>query len=689
MLIKAKKKQNPLTQMPAPQPLETMMPGPVQPTINQQVNQTPVIEIDEEEIARLVEIEKQLLIKEFETEIAQKRLAAEAEIQNRLEEIEINLNNIKKREEEIESFLNQEKINLENEKAQEFEKLKNIEAELNAQFEAATKQGFEQGYHEGKTRLDAVSTEFEQIINNLHRAKESILLEIEPQITSLALEVVRKILQRESRLDNKVILEQVQSAIKKITIRGGLVEISINPQDSIHVKDLEKLLEKMLDKEVRVLFKEDENVSLGSCIIDTQGGQLNANFKIQIESVKLAFEKYFGEEIQLIETRDEEDLATNIEISSEPNILLEESLELISEEASSADETLELTTEPDSLFEDSLEIFSESPNLEDNLEILEESFVFENLVDPVKVEEKMDENIFSTDALALMDELNQAFSQNSLEERLEEEIDLESLDAELDSLLVEDSPEIEDISVEETSVAETLELENELITDDLAKEEVPDMSLDLNQELNIEDLQALFASEDNDEILEEEVNADLENILDQLQENTPISLGDDGSNNSKLIEESKELDITMENKDITDLDLDFDVETPSDEDLSSLEDSMDALLNEVEGEDTDELEALLGSQSAINLDFSNLDDEDNEEEISLDFKINSEDDDDEEEMSFELDEDDAEELVLDDDLDEEELDLSEKKIKEPAFEEFDEDFDDDYSEGSDPRFPDY
>ena len=261
MLIKAKKKNNPLTQTPAPQPFETMRAEPVtaanQPPI---INQAPVIEIDEEEIARLVEIEKQILIKEFETELGQKRLAAEAEIQNRLEEIEINLNNIKKREEEIENFLNQEKINLEAEKAQELEKIKNIEAELQAQFEAATKQGFEQGYNEGKNRLDAVSAEFEQIISNLHRAKESILLEIEPQISSLALEVARKILQRESRLDNKVILEQVQSAIKKITIRGGLVEISINPQDAVHMADLEKLLEKMLDKEVRLLFKEDENI---------------------------------------------------------------------------------------------------------------------------------------------------------------------------------------------------------------------------------------------------------------------------------------------------------------------------------------------------------------------------------------------------------------------------------------------
>jgi hypothetical protein len=75
----------------------------------------------------------------------------------------------------------------------------------------------------------------------------------------------------------------------------------------------------MLDKEVRLIFKEDPQVSLGSCIIDTQGGQLNANFKIQIESIKLAFEKYFGKEIILIDAPDEEE-----EITSNNEIELQE-----------------------------------------------------------------------------------------------------------------------------------------------------------------------------------------------------------------------------------------------------------------------------------------------------------------------------------------------------------------------------
>jgi flagellar assembly protein FliH len=281
--------------------------------------QTPVIQIDRAEIQKIVEIEKQAILQRFEAEVAEKRRAAETEIQSKLEEIEINLTNIQRREHEIENILATEKQNLEAEKAAEQERIQTIEQQLQSQFETAIQQGFEQGYQEAKTNLDKVSNEFEEIIHNIHRSKEALLLEIEPQITSIALEVARKILQRESKLDSNLILEQVKSAVRKVTIRGGLLEVSINPDDTLHQTELESVLDKMLDKEVRLIFKEDPQVSLGSCIIDTQGGQLNANFKIQIESIKLAFEKYFGKEIILIDAPDEEE-----EITSNNEIELQE-----------------------------------------------------------------------------------------------------------------------------------------------------------------------------------------------------------------------------------------------------------------------------------------------------------------------------------------------------------------------------
>jgi hypothetical protein len=115
---------------------------------------------------------------------------------------------------------------------------------------------------------------------------------------------------------------------------------------------------------------------------------------------------------------------------------------------------------------------------------------------------------------------------------------------------------------------------------------------------------------------------------------------------------------------------------------------MEALLIEVEGEDTDELEALLGS-SSIKLDFSDDDKEEDLAEIAIDEPDEDEDDDDEDLPRIVIDELDEEDEVITTLTDEEEIDFSENPKKEPVFEEFDEAYDDDYSEGKDPRFPDY
>jgi flagellar assembly protein FliH len=677
--------------------------------------QTPVIQIDQAEIQKIVEIEKQAILQRFEAEVAEKRRAAEAEIQSKLEEIEINLTNIQRREHEIENILATEKQNLEAEKAAEQERIQTIEQQLQSQFETAIQQGFEQGYQEAKTNLDKVSNEFEEIIHNIHRSKEALLLEIEPQITSIALEVARKILQRESKLDSNLILEQVKSAVRKVTIRGGLLEVSINPDDTLYQAELESILDKMLDKEVRLIFKGDPQVSQGSCIIDTQGGQLNANFKIQIESIKLAFEKYFGKEIILIDAPDEEEeITSNNEIELQelkPEIELHELETLIealplntgteAEEALGLEVKLESATEnttnPDSKIEiNNLETekivefetatldleFISNQEGESVLELMPEladnQFIFESAAD---AQSKLTLNeAFSADALALMNELDSAFNQKHVNNSTDEYIDLETLDAELESVLNEDvnHTEIkatEDLNKTESSseIDENREIENH--------HEIKNPSE--TEDINLEDLQALFAGDD-EASFDEETNADLDFILDQLKENTPIDLENDGSNESKVIEETDELDKIMDKSDLSKLDLNFDLESPDEEDLDALEDSMEALLTEVEGEDTDELEALLGS-SSIKLDFSDDNKDENLAETAID---DFEEDDDEDLPKIVIDELDDDEVITTL-TDEEEIDFSENPKKEPVFEEFDEAYDDDYSEGKDPRFPDY
>ena len=337
------------------------------------------------------------------------------------------------------------------------------------------------------------------------------------------------------------------------------------------------------------------------------------------------------------------------------------------------------------------------PELEAAAEHPDNQFIFESAVDAQSQQNSSE--AFSADALQLTNEPDSAFNQKHTNDSTGEHIDLEALDTELESVLGEELNPIEieaeglsHIEIEPTEdlskTASSSEIKDDTeIKDDI---EIKDHNEIKNpskiEDINLEDLQALFAA-DSEETVDEETNADLDFILDQLKENTPIDLENDGSNESKVIEETDELDKIMDKSDLDRIDLNFDLESPNEEDLEALEESMDALLTEVEGEDTDELEALLGA-SSIKFNFSEEDDEDELPEI---LTGELEDDDDDKELPEividEIEEDDDE--VITSIADDEEIDFSENPKKDPVFEEFDEAYDDDYSEGSDPRFPDY
>ena len=73
--------------------------------------------------------------------------------------------------------------------------------------------------------------------------------------------------------------------------------ISLNPADEAKSEYLGSMLSKVIDSNVKIHFKPDETVDMGSCIVETQGGRLDASFASQLELIRVAFERYLGHKI--------------------------------------------------------------------------------------------------------------------------------------------------------------------------------------------------------------------------------------------------------------------------------------------------------------------------------------------------------------------------------------------------------
>ena len=678
--------------------------------------------------------EKQALLNEFHEQIAQSRNEAELEIKSKIEEINQKNQELLNKEKQMQEILANEQKKLSDQVQAEWQKIKETEAQLKQQFEQALQAAQQQGYQEGKQRLDQVSDEFENVINSINTAKEGVIAEVEPIIISLALDIANKILQRESRLDDTLIKEQVKSSVKKVTVKGGLLEISLSPTDMAHEAELERILTKILDPEVRLSFEENPNVNPGSCIIETRGGQLDSSFSVQIESIKLAFEKYLGQEVELLETDNEDDLLLDqipeeeklLEAPSEeavkqitqeeplrdePEAITEE-LEPISEELEAIVEELEpIAEEPEAIAED-LEPVSEEPEA-----IAEEEDIFteepDTLLSDTELEDssnqlQKEESEESKEALIQENELDEDFfiKQDLSKQTIHTDIDLSEIDSELEDILsevIEDKNETEEI--EAADVAEKdLEQEEESVTEEI-EEEIENNSDQENlhnnlEEITLSDLEELFV---NDNEPKDELDNDLDFLLDQLEpsnadlaaiEENPLNdLDEIGSKDitAETLAEDETMDPIRDNTNAN-----LDVDHPSEDELANIEDNMDDLILEMENQDIDELEAIVRSEQddsdSVDLNFE----EEPEEKEEAEFKLEIEDDEilgnfSEEAFDSEENSDDEEENISNSFTDTEPV--NNPNEDEPEFESFDEGYgeedEDDYGEGHDPRFPEY
>lgn len=152
-------------------------------------------------------------------------------------------------------------------------------------------------FDEAMVKADVYIKELMQILGNFYNFKRDVLNEAKEEIASLALDVARQILKVEPRLNPNLLEEQVKNAISKVSVSSGLLRLDLNPADLKHASYLEQALAKILDKTVKVHFEANEKVDIGSTLVNTQGGRLNASFTSQLALIKVAFERYLGHKI--------------------------------------------------------------------------------------------------------------------------------------------------------------------------------------------------------------------------------------------------------------------------------------------------------------------------------------------------------------------------------------------------------
>lgn len=153
------------------------------------------------------------------------------------------------------------------------------------------------GYTEGyETGLAAANQQMRQhietlaeIVANASLDKMAIIREAEAEIISLVIDVARKVIRREITIDRSVVVRLVEGALQKV---GGQValRIRVNPDDFDLVNAYWKEREGSYDQTGHVEVIADKRVKHGGCVIDTQGGTIDAQIDAQLAEIRKAFE---------------------------------------------------------------------------------------------------------------------------------------------------------------------------------------------------------------------------------------------------------------------------------------------------------------------------------------------------------------------------------------------------------------
>lgn len=146
-----------------------------------------------------------------------------------------------------------------------------------------------EGYKAGLEKAQGDIQEIKNAIGNFLSAKQEVFEYIAPDILEISVDIARKIVKKEIEQDPQTILGTILDVLNGISKEESNVRIKVNPAQTNLVKEsLPEIISNAgLDAKIKV--SSDDTIELGSCIIQTSNGIVDATVDTQLGIIKEAF----------------------------------------------------------------------------------------------------------------------------------------------------------------------------------------------------------------------------------------------------------------------------------------------------------------------------------------------------------------------------------------------------------------
>ncbi len=147
-------------------------------------------------------------------------------------------------------------------------------------------EGITKGLEEGKEKVDALSQQWQILINDLHEPVTHVENNVEQQLLSLVVQLTEAVTLQEAKTNPDIVLSAISEGIKALPLQEPNTQIYLNPQDISMVE--EKFgIEYIQEKSWRLLPA--PHIDIGSCQIENSTSNIDLTMKSRLKDVLDSF----------------------------------------------------------------------------------------------------------------------------------------------------------------------------------------------------------------------------------------------------------------------------------------------------------------------------------------------------------------------------------------------------------------
>ena len=147
---------------------------------------------------------------------------------------------------------------------------------------------YQEGYNEGLEKAKADLVALKSNIGAFMSAEKKVFDAIAPDIIEISLDIARKIIKHEVQIDPQIVIDTVMDILKNIPKNEPQITIKVNTTQAQYVKDTLPEQLTLLGVESKLNIVADDNITEGSCVVQTNNGVVDASIDAQIDIIQKA-----------------------------------------------------------------------------------------------------------------------------------------------------------------------------------------------------------------------------------------------------------------------------------------------------------------------------------------------------------------------------------------------------------------